>query len=159
VTKEGAKTRIARTSGYIEVIAPLAESTSTDCLADLVFPTSLTPSGLPAALNTPYINLDRLPILDLEQKQKMKWLTTLTSFQFSKRERSLRERRGDSAIADDVRVNFKESLFTMFMLSSGLQGGQTGLFAIDHPERGGIHMLILVSALRLDGDTSSVVMD
>lgn len=159
VTKDGSRTRIARTSGYIEVIAPLAEPASSECLADFLFPTSLTPSRVPAALNTPHVNLDRLPVLDLERKKDMRWLTTLTSFQFTTREKSLRDGTSSSGIAEDARVNFKESLFTMFMLASGLQGGQTGLFAINHPERGGIHMLIFVSALRLDGDTASVVLD
>lgn len=58
-----------------------------------------------------------------------------------------------------ARLNFKESLFTIFMIASGLQGGQTGLFAIDHPDRGGIHMLLFVSAFRLDGAASSIVLD
>lgn len=47
----------------------------------------------------------------------------------------------------------------MFMMASGLQGGQTGLFAIYHAGRGYTHMLVLVSAIRLDGDTASVVLD
>lgn len=163
VTKEGSRTRIARTSGYIEVIAPLAEPIKSQCLADYVFPTTLTSLGLPVALNLPYVNLDNLLVLDLQKKADMRWLTTLTSFQFSTRERAIRDRRESfsesSGVTEDVRVDFKESLFTMFMLSSGLQGGQTGLFSINHPEKGGIHMLIFVSALRLDGDTASVVLD
>ena len=59
----------------------------------------------------------------------------------------------------DARQNFKESLFAMFMLTSGLQGGQTGLFALSHPQQGGIHVLIFVSAIRLDGPNGSVVLD
>ena len=159
VTKEGTRTRIARTSGYIEVIAPLADPVSSECLADFVFPTTLASSGLPTALNAPHINLDNLPILDIEKKKDMKWLTTLVSLHFSRREKTRRDSSDQAGISDDPRVNFKESVFTMFMLASGLQGGQTGLFAINHPERGGIHMLFLVSAIRLDGDTASVVLD
>jgi hypothetical protein len=86
-------------------------------------------------------------------------MTTLTSLQFSAREKHLRNTRDENDISHDPVVNFKESVFTMFMLASGLQGGQTGLFAISHPKRGGIHMLIFVSAIRIDGDAASVVLD
>ncbi|KAF3357291.1 hypothetical protein VdG1_05869 [Verticillium dahliae VDG1] len=65
-----------------------------------------------------------------------------------------------SLAARDIKSGlFPESLFTIFMIASGLQGGQTGLFAIDHPDRGGIHMLLFVSAFRLDGAASSIVLD
>ncbi|KAF4981826.1 hypothetical protein FZEAL_2453 [Fusarium zealandicum] len=159
VTKTGSKTRVARTTGYIEVIAPLAEPAKSPELFDFVYPSSISSSGVPATLNTPHLNLDNLPIIDLADKAKVRWLTTLTSLQFSAREKQLRDVRDDSGISDNPTVNFKESLFTMFMLTSGLQGGQTGLFAISHPERGGIHMLVFASALRLDGDAASVVID
>lgn len=160
VTKTGSRTRIARTSGYIEVIAPFAVPASSSELHDFIFPSVLSASALPATLNTPHLNLDNLPIINVEQQDEMRWLITLTSMQFSAREKRLRNEADDeSGISDDPRVNFKESLFTMFMLGSGLQGRQTGLFAINHPEKGGIHMLIFVSAMRLDGDAASVVLD
>ncbi|KAM5352042.1 hypothetical protein ACJ41O_004765 [Fusarium nematophilum] len=160
VTKTGSRTRIARTSGYIEVIAPLAEPGTSAELGHFIYPSAIAASGVPATMNMPHLNLDNLPILNLEDKAKMRWLTTLTSFQFSAREKRLRNARdSETGISDNAIVNFKESIFTMFMLASGLQGGQTGMFAINHPDRGGIHILILVSALRLDGDASSVVLD
>lgn len=159
VTITGSRTRIARTSGYIEVIAPLAKAGMSDALGDFVFPATLSTGKIPATLNTPHLNLDRLPILDIKNKEDVSWLTSLTSLIFSYRERQLRTRTNAQGISDDPRVNFKESLFTIFMVSSGLQGGQTGMFAINHPEKGGIHMLIFVSAFRLDGDTGSVVVD
>ncbi|KAF7544242.1 hypothetical protein G7Z17_g10122 [Cylindrodendrum hubeiense] len=161
VTKTGCKTRIARTSGYIELIAPVAQAGVSEELADFIFPATLSSSSVPSTMNTPHLNLDSLPILDTQKNtDKLKWLTTLTSLQFSAREKRLRdEADSETGISNDPRVNFKESLFTMFMLASGLQGGQTGMFSINHPEQGGIHMLIFVSALRLDGDSASVVLD
>lgn len=159
VSKEEAKTRIARTSGYVEIIAPFASPLSSECLGDFVFPSYLSSSRVPAALNMPHTNLDKLPILDVDKKKELSWLTTLTSFQFSTRERHIRHRRAGTGISSDPRTNFKDSLLTMFMLASGLQGGQTGLFTISHPERGGNHILMVVSAIRLDGDTASVVLD
>lgn len=161
-----ARTRIARKSAYVEVIVPFADPASSPILADFVFPSTLVsmPSRppLPVTLNTPHLSLDRLPIIDITEKSSLRWLTTLASFQFSVREKRLRDyeaNKSDGLSSISARVNFKESLFTMFMLASGLQGGQTGLFAIDHPERGGIHMLIFVSAIRLDPAAGSVVLD
>jgi hypothetical protein len=166
VTQENSKTRIARKSSYVEVIAPLAEPGVSDTLEDYIFPTVVdhdTSSGtiVPVTLNIPHLNLDSLPIIDATDKKSIRFLTNLASFTFSDRERRLREEVASATktgLAPSVRLNFKESLFTMFMLSSGLQGGQTGLFAISH-RKSGIHMLLFVSALRLDGANASVVID
>ncbi|KAL7951268.1 hypothetical protein V8C42DRAFT_303587 [Trichoderma barbatum] len=159
VTSAGSKTRIARTSGYIEVIAPLADPKQSEILGGFISPTVLAPQGLPVAANMPYLNLDNLPVVDLKDKERLTWLITLTSLQFSVKERQLRDGVDTSGIAKDVRVNFKESLFTMFMVASGAQGSQTGLIFIKHPQRGGIQAVILISALRFEGDTASVVLD
>ncbi|EFY89272.1 MYND finger family protein [Metarhizium acridum CQMa 102] len=156
----GSRSRVARKSGYIEVVARVASSKDSVILSDFIYPTRLDGQGFPAALNASHMNLDALPVLDLEKKDQMQWLVTLASLEFSPREKKMRDEADKkSGISENLRVNFKESLLTMFMLTSGLQGGQTGMFAINHPEKGGIHMLILVSALKLDADCSSVVLD
>lgn len=167
VVKDGSKTRIARKSSYVEIIVPLADPATAQSLDDFIFPTILhkastnssNASAIPVTLNIPHLNLDTLPIIDISDKQRMSFLTTLASWTFSVRERKLRDQADMSGLAASARMNFKESLFTMFMLASGLQGGQTGLFAINHPERGGIHMLIFISSLRLDGANASVALD
>ncbi|KAK4099165.1 hypothetical protein N658DRAFT_174868 [Parathielavia hyrcaniae] len=168
VLLEGSKTRIARTSHYIEITAPLLEPHHCPRpLDDFLFPTTLTPSsGMPATLNIPHLNLDALPILSVADSSRTGFLTTLTSLMFSTRERRLREETannnapgGGPSLSPSPRLNFKESLFTIFMLASGYQGGQTGLFALSNPDRGGIHMLLFVSAIRLDGPHGSVVLD
>ncbi|KAK2014363.1 MYND finger [Colletotrichum eremochloae] len=162
-----AKTRIARKSAYIEVVAPFAvpptQPQMRTALDDFVFPTYLARSlsNTPADLNTPHLNLDRLPIIDTSGKNDNRWITTLLSLGFSVSERALREEvnAGRQALSPSPRLNFKESIFTMTMLSSGQQGGQTGLFCLNHPDRGGIHMLLFVSAIRLDAAAASVVLD
>lgn len=168
VTKDGSKTRIARTSSYVEVIAPLCDPATAQTLDRFIFPSTLSDAAyssdighpIPVTLNIPHMNLDSLPILDATDKKHLSFLTTLASWTFSARERKLRDEINKSAgLATSARMNFKESLFTMFMLASGLQGGQTGLFAINHPQKGGIHMLVFISALRLDGANASVVLD
>lgn len=170
VVQDGSKTRIARTSAYIEIVAPVASPETAQSLNDWIFPTALGVSSstrspgqsIPATLNISHLNLDKLPIIDASDKQSLSFLTTLASWTFSIRERKLRDQTVGSnqgGLAPSARLNFKESLFTMFMLASGLQGGQTGLFAINHPTKGGIHMLIFVSAIRLDGASGSIALD
>lgn len=170
IIRQGSKTRIARTSAYIEIIAPVADPATAESLNDFMFPTTLAASNsasnpgqaIPATLNMLHMNLDTLPILDVADKQGLGFLTTLASWTFSLRERKLREQTVGSdqgGLSPSARLNFKESLFTMFMLASGMQGGQTGLFAINHPTKGGIHMLIFVSAIRLDGANGSIALD
>ncbi|PHH70322.1 hypothetical protein CDD80_6099 [Ophiocordyceps camponoti-rufipedis] len=160
VTEKGSKTRVARTSGYVEVVAPLADPLNSKELADFFFPTRLSQEGVPVPLNVPNTNLDGLAILRLGSPEKLTWMNSLAGFQFSAREKRLREaKQSKSGTNQDARVSFKDSLLSLFMLASGIQGEQSRVFALNHPERGGIHMLILVSAVRLDGDTASVVID
>lgn len=56
-------------------------------------------------------------------------------------------------------VPHKDSLFSLFMHYSGLQGRETSVFGINNPEEGGIHILIFVSCLRLDLANHTVVLD
>ncbi|KAB5585239.1 MYND finger [Coniochaeta sp. 2T2.1] len=163
VTNENGKTRIARKSSYVEVVARLAEPSISPILEDYIYPSvpsPSTPSAPVSTLSITHLNLDTLPIIDVTQRSGLAFLTTLASFTFSKRERDLRDQIDTTSSNDaaSTRLNFKESLFTMFMLSSGLQGGHTGLFAFEHPDSG-LHMLIFVSALRVDGPNCSVVLD
>jgi hypothetical protein len=58
-----------------------------------------------------------------------------------------------------VAINFKDSLFSMFMHFSGLQGRQSRVFSINHPTGGGVHMLFFVSCLRLEIANHTVVLD
>ncbi|KAI8964172.1 hypothetical protein F5Y11DRAFT_316828 [Daldinia sp. FL1419] len=156
VLKESAKTRIARKSGYIEIIATLADPLTSEPLSSFIYPIVLRESSVPIPLNSQHVNLDSLPILDVDQahKKENQWLNTLTSHQFSVRERRLR----DSSEPASLRMNFKESLFSIFMLASGLQGGSTGLFALQHPTDGN-QALIFVRAIRINGAEGSVVAD
>ncbi|KAH7362126.1 MYND finger [Plectosphaerella cucumerina] len=159
-----AKTRIARKSAWIEVIAPIADPLTTPALDDYIYPSVLGLGNakelVPLTLNSPHVSLDTLPILDLTDTSAHAWLSPLIVSQFSVRERRIRDRNlASGGLASSARLNFKESLFTMFMVAAGVQGEQTGLFAIDHPERGGIHMLLFVSSVRLDPTAASIVID
>lgn len=161
VDQTTAKTRIARKSAYVEVIVQLADPSESEVMSGFIHPTLPGPEGVPVTLNGQHINLDSLPILNMEPAHKKNngWLTTLASHQFSARERRMREGRdADTGMTADARLNFKESVFTLFMLASGLQGGQTGLFGLQHATAGNV-MLLFVRCLRLDGAAGTVVAD
>ncbi|OIW26990.1 MYND finger [Coniochaeta ligniaria NRRL 30616] len=162
VTQENSKTRIARKSSYVEVVANLAEPGVSNILEDYIFPTvtdrGTSPgSTVPVTLNIPHLNLDSLPIIDATDKKSTHFLTTFTYLTFSDRECRQRQETNPD-LAPSVRYYFKEALSSMLMISTGMQGNQTGLFAISHA-KSGRNMLLFVSALRLDGANASVVLD
>jgi hypothetical protein len=107
----------------------------------------------------PVLNLECLPILDIARPRDLQRLITHTSLQSSARERALREKSMASSteIHKDVRLNFKDGLFSMFMHFSGLQARQWRVFSINHPTGGGVHMPFFVSYLRLE--IANVVFD
>ncbi|TEA18403.1 Deformed epidermal autoregulatory factor 1-like protein [Colletotrichum sidae] len=163
-----AKTRIARKSGYFEVIAPML-SPPTDPedagpLTQFIYPTTLARSlsNTPADLNTSHFNLDSLPIIDITDRAANQWMITLLSFQYTVRERRLRQEldRSRHGVTAFTRQNFKESLFSLFTLTTGTQGeAQTGLFSLDIPGGSGTQIHIFVSAVRLDAASGSIVLD
>ncbi|KAI0142231.1 hypothetical protein GGR57DRAFT_486192 [Xylariaceae sp. FL1272] len=161
VSQEHAKLRIARTTGYVEILAPLADPLRSKAMELSALPITLGKDSIPVVSNGHHINLDSLPILNVEasMKSEINWLIPLTSSQFSVSERKVREAHLHTGAGTMTpRLNVKDSLYTMFMLSSGVQGGQTGLFSINRGDLG-ICMLIFVSAIRIDGAAGSVVAD
>ena len=163
VQNSRAKIRIARKSSYVEVIVPTAFPTDdNNKFPHFMYPSIQPGMHGPVVWNMPYLNLDCLPVLDVGKRNALQWLITHTSLQFSTRERRLR----DSSMSStpnikhkDVRVNFKDGLFSMFMHFSGLHGGKAHIFGINNPTGGGVHILIFVSCLRLDIANHTVVLD
>ncbi|KAK4446508.1 MYND finger [Podospora aff. communis PSN243] len=159
VLKDSCKQRIARKSCYFELIAPIPFPLNHPGLDKLFFPTVLyDASGTPATLNIPHLSLDTLPILALDDKGRIGFLNPLTVFMFSPRELAIRKQITQNSLSPSVRANFKESLMSMIKLSAGLQGGESGLFGLSLPDTG-VHMLVMVSAIRLDGPAANIVLD
>ncbi|KAF2793232.1 hypothetical protein K505DRAFT_417911 [Melanomma pulvis-pyrius CBS 109.77] len=152
------KTRIARKSFYIEVEAPLADATSWKSFPSFIYPTFLW-SGTPSVWNSSYLNLDRLPVIDAAKKSELQWLRPHASGMFNTRERAQRNKSVVAGSKTDVRMAFKESLFTMFMSFTALQRQQTRLFSLNHTTAGGVHVLIFISNLRMDLTNHTVVLD
>lgn len=154
------KLRLARKSSWIEVVVPIARPEAQDRLPHFMHPMSLDMEH-PVNWNLPYLDLDRLPMLDANKTGPLQWLITHTSLMFSTRERTLRETsvHQDNGIHSDVRLNFKESLFTIFMRFSGLQGGRCGTFMLQDPTRGRPSVMIIGFRLRLDLANRTVALD
>lgn len=153
------KCRIARKSFYVEVEAPLSSALGVDRFPRFMCPVYGNGQD-PVLWNMPRLNLDRLPKIDTAKTKDLEWLTTHTSLMWSFRERKLRGRSGHSSMAqEDLRINFKDSLFSMFMHYTGLQGRQANVFGISNPTAGGIHIIFFVSSLRLDLSNRTVVLD
>ena len=128
VIQTRSKLRLARKSSYIEVVAPLASCGGSDPLQRFIYP-MFPENSLPVNWNLPCLDLERLPVLDLAKKAKLQWLITHTSLMFSTRERALREKsmKENEGIYSDIRPHYKESLFSIFMTYSGVQGPKTRL--------------------------------
>ncbi|KAK3948214.1 hypothetical protein QBC32DRAFT_373742 [Pseudoneurospora amorphoporcata] len=179
VLKEGSKTRIARTSGYIEVMAPAIlnprSAIPSSVLDGYIFPTVLQPASsadsssseptqlmLPVSLNCPTVNLDSLPILSLSDTSRLTFLSTLAASIYSPRELRVRNAAMEQGLPESswgsARLTLKESFHTMIIIAAGLQVGQTGLFALSgsgSSSSDGRHILILISAIRLDCSAQS----
>jgi hypothetical protein len=160
VVSSSAKTRIARKSSYVEIIAPLLKATDFNS-----FPTfmhhMLLEGGLPVLYNMPRVDLDGMAVVDITQPSKLGWLQTHISLMWSEREKALKM---ESFPSPDLRVNFKEGLFSLFMMFARAhdcekQIDRSRIFGINDPKNGGIHMVIIVSSLRLDGANGTAVLD
>ncbi|KAI1098423.1 hypothetical protein F4804DRAFT_324803 [Jackrogersella minutella] len=155
IQKETAKMRIARIQGCIEVIAPLADPLTSESLLPFIYPATLGEGSVPITFNSQHINLDSLPILDVDQSHRKdyQWLAALTYFQLSTRERRLL-----TAGSPSLRIKFKQSLRTMVNVASGLQGRHIRPLVLEHPEKGA-QMFIFIHAVRLNAAEGSVVVD
>ena len=161
IVQSKCKTRIARTSSYVELEAPLLTDVGQGPFAIDPFPIIQTEDQV-VLRNLPYLNLDVLPIIDLRNPHdEISWLTPHTSLAMSSRERKLREQAmlPNAPPTHDPRTNFKDGLFSMYMHFSGLQGSKQWVFGLNNSNQGGINILIFISSLRLDAANHTVVLD
>lgn len=154
------KTRIARKSSYVEVIAQVADSSEWAKDPYYMYPVHLQ-DGKPTNWNMPYLDLQRCPIIDTDQRSNLNWLLPHLSLAMSARERALRENdRLPRSDGERLRLDFKESLFSTLVQSAGLQGHVRQAYGLHIAgSGGGIHILVLPSNLRLDLANRTAVLD
>ncbi|KAG9231539.1 hypothetical protein BJ875DRAFT_516814 [Amylocarpus encephaloides] len=142
---------------YIDVITPVADHINSDGFSDFMYPSFIHEIG-PVLWNMPCVNLEHLPIIDTTKKADLGWLFTLFALQFSIRELRLRER----AITEeedhgDVRIHFKDSIRSLFMHFTDLEGKKINIFGLINPGKSRLHIVIFVASLRLDMANHSVL--
>ncbi|KAJ3564080.1 hypothetical protein NPX13_g7969 [Xylaria arbuscula] len=159
VKQSSQKLRIARRSSYVEVVVQVAECSEWMTYPDSMFPVHPQP-GKPVNCNTPYLNLQKCPVIQITQHSRLKWLVPYLLLAMSARERALREREDlPRSAGEKVRLDFKETIFSIFVQFAGLQGTKSRVFCLNNAAHGGVHVIILASALRLDLTNRAVVLD
>ncbi|KAI1157259.1 hypothetical protein F5B18DRAFT_657959 [Nemania serpens] len=159
IKQSSQKLRIARRSSYVEVVVQVAECSEWMTYPDYMFPIRPQP-GKPVNCNMPYLNLQKCPVIQITQHSRLEWLVPHLSLAMSARERAFREREDvPRSAGEQVRLDFKESIFSIFIQFAGLQGTKSRLFCLGNAANGGVHVIILASALRLDLANRAVVLD
>lgn len=164
LSMSGGRTTIARTSAYLEFIGTIASPTAMMCRSDGMTSASLV-HGEPLLETLPYVSLDILPILDIQNTRsimKRNWIATHVGSMFSARERTERDRCHKLHITpDDARVCFKDTVFMLFMASTGADrdAPKQHTFALTAKGAPGIEYLIGVSSVRIDLASHSIVLD
>jgi hypothetical protein len=104
--------------------------------------------------------MDRMPVLDLQNTNKLKWLQPHTALQLSDRERAISN--GDAATkatSSNVLVNVKETIHALMMYCSGVDGEKTRAISLSEPSNRGIYTILLIGGIRLDLASLTVVLD
>ncbi|KAI1379949.1 hypothetical protein F4677DRAFT_408098 [Hypoxylon crocopeplum] len=156
---ENIRTRIARTSCYIEVIARIATSSEWIKHPNFMYPVHVV-DGKAVNWNMPYLDLRSCPIIDTKQAKKLDWFTPHVSLAISSRERVLRENINlHRSSGEQTRLDFKASILTMFNQFVQFELKKRQVFGLYNATNGGNHILIMVSGLRLDRVNRTVVLD
>ena len=161
VLESTVKIRIARKSSYLELVADVAKLNDWSTFQSFMYPVFLD-SGSPAPWNMPHLNLSSLPTMDVTKSSSMrlKWLQYHLPTMWSAQESALKFKPSSTASPNlQAKVEFKDSLFHMFIGFSGIQGEKACVFAIDCAEEQGVQMVFFLSKMRLDLSNRTVVLD
>ncbi|KAI6131225.1 hypothetical protein EV401DRAFT_451070 [Pisolithus croceorrhizus] len=156
-----AKLRIARKSKYVEVVAPIVLGLDDKKERSIAGNFRMTfDSGVPTLWGMHRVNLDRCPSFKLPGGQKaFDWLAPHINHTFSKRENMSRTQRVLLGRIPDTFTSLKDSLRTFLFLATGLVGETHAEFALCNHSRGELYATILVTGVRLDLASHTVVAD
>ena len=116
----------------------------------------------PCLLNIHYVNLDALPSVPLPSPAtQLDWLPLHLGLTLSETEKKAKE--SSNQAARGVLVNLKESIGCIFLNYAGLQlpsaQDWSSVFGLCNPEKGGVHTLFFVNALKFDLPNHTIVVD
>ncbi|TDL18060.1 hypothetical protein BD410DRAFT_753746 [Rickenella mellea] len=153
-----AKLRIARKSGWIEVVAPLSGPRISGGYFIKNFPTLLTQDSRPTVWNIHRINLERLPVISTSKTGLTEWIPPHVSMALSDRERDHREKAtSEPILARVILAQVKGTLRSLFM--NAIQPGAKRVFALSDGAGTGIYTIIFLNQLRLDVASHTLVAD
>ncbi|KIW67600.1 hypothetical protein PV04_06838 [Phialophora macrospora] len=157
------KLRIARSSSYVEIIAPMASTAWLSHRPESAFPISVH-RGKPVLDNLPYVHLDGLPTLDTRNTRKLEWLNAHLGAMFSAREAKMYEQittLGGST--KDLRYNLKTILIDLIRNAAGFgvrPRQQIVAIGSGSPQAGlNVFLLVPPSSLKLDLSSLSIMLD
>lgn len=125
---------------------------------DRIYPIYL-PCGEPVIWNLPYLNLEKCPIIDTLQSEKVIWLKChFLSATSDVEYLMLQPRSPKPSTFDDAYRNYKESIYLIFMRYVGHMGTRPRVIVI-RDKNDDLQLIIMPSSLRLDLSNRSAVLD
>ncbi|KAI6100532.1 hypothetical protein F5141DRAFT_303100 [Pisolithus sp. B1] len=161
VDTANAKLRIARKSKYVQVVAPMTLTLNIKRESNIAgnFRTAFD-CGVPTLWSMHRLNLDRCPSFKLSRSRNaFDWFRPHMELTFSQRERASRERSTLPGSTPDTFVSLKDSLHCFFVSAAGLKGPNEAEFTLWNPEEDEFYATILVTNIRLDLGSHTVVAD
>lgn len=153
--------RVARKSGWIEVITVFSQST-TESFSFTRFPVMKEATGNYYSWNMPRLLPSFLPRLKSSTTTDHSWINAKLSVSLSPRERSLHEKHLQHLTTGDQLVDFKENMFSLFTHAAGTRPLKPetapNTFFLDI-EGDGVMTIIFLASLRLDQNDGTVVAD
>ncbi|KAI0701054.1 hypothetical protein BC835DRAFT_296067 [Cytidiella melzeri] len=147
-----AKIRIARKSGWVEVIAPMCGAAGLRPNKFIV----VGETGSLASWNFHRIHLERMPALDMNRKDDFEWLRQHAIWTVSDKERDMVN---TSCKDTPAIVHVKRSIISMLHKAVGIDGKKSRIFGLHKASGGGIATLLFIEDLRLDLASHTVVAD
>ncbi|EUC54468.1 MYND finger protein [Rhizoctonia solani AG-3 Rhs1AP] len=150
--------RVARKSGYVEVIVPV--STPSNHSGYSLNPFPVLGRGTPVAWNLHNINLDRLPRLNTRNTAKLYWIDHLCKHQLSDPEKMIRngdelQRQG----AEHTPLNFKSTIHSIAAHRLDKKTNQNRTIALYDKDEGKLYATLFIGGIRLDLASMTIAFD
>ncbi|CUA73099.1 Protein TIC 214 [Rhizoctonia solani] len=150
--------RIARKSGYIEVIVPI--SAPSDPSGYFMNPFPVLGKSAYFSWNIHHVNLDRLPLLDTTAPSKLYWVEHLCKHQLSAPEKAIRD--GSEVTrqqAVHARVNFKSSIHSLAQHYLGENVQQSRIITLCDKEKNRSYAMLFIGGIRMDLASMTIAFD
>ncbi|TFK74178.1 hypothetical protein BDN72DRAFT_103214 [Pluteus cervinus] len=152
---------VIRKTFVIEITVPIAGHLTGGGFSQLGdhSPVIYTPNG-PVSWNAHYVSLDKMPALNTDNPEAyIHALYPHISLTFSDKENEIREMFGPHRTTPIPLIELKDSIFSILLSSSGMEGDKYLGYGIGDPESGGTNTIIFVLNIRLDLSAHTIIGD